>query len=35
MHWGTVIGSEEDATTFAREARSNARIDVEILERTG
>src|SRR6185312_13869825 len=35
MHWGTVIGSEEDATTFAGEARSKANVDVEILERTG
>src|SRR6185436_1068026 len=31
MHWGTVIGSEEDATTFARAAP----VEVEILERVG
>jgi L-ascorbate metabolism protein UlaG (beta-lactamase superfamily) len=31
MHWGTVIGSEEDADAFAKAAP----VDVEILERVG
>ena len=31
MHWGTVIGTEEDAEAFARAAP----VTVEILERTG
>jgi L-ascorbate metabolism protein UlaG (beta-lactamase superfamily) len=35
MHWGTVIGSEEDARAFASAARSNPNIQVVILERTG
>ena len=35
MHWGTVIGSEADATTFASEARSKAQVEVQILERAG
>jgi L-ascorbate metabolism protein UlaG (beta-lactamase superfamily) len=35
MHWGTVIGSEADATAFASEARSKAKVEVEILERAG
>ena len=34
MHWGTVIGTEEDAQAFAKEARANANVEVEILERT-
>jgi L-ascorbate metabolism protein UlaG (beta-lactamase superfamily) len=35
MHWGTVIGSEADARTFASEARNKANVEVEILERAG
>jgi L-ascorbate metabolism protein UlaG (beta-lactamase superfamily) len=35
MHWGTVIGSEEDAATFAREAREKAGVEVWIPERDG
>jgi L-ascorbate metabolism protein UlaG (beta-lactamase superfamily) len=35
MHWGMVIGSEEDAQTFASEARTKANVEVEILERAG
>jgi L-ascorbate metabolism protein UlaG (beta-lactamase superfamily) len=35
MHWGTVIGSEADARTFASEARAKANVEVEILERSG
>jgi L-ascorbate metabolism protein UlaG (beta-lactamase superfamily) len=31
MHWGTVIGSEEDADAFAKAAP----VEVEILERVG
>jgi L-ascorbate metabolism protein UlaG (beta-lactamase superfamily) len=31
MHWGTVIGSEEDAEAFAKAAP----VEVEILERVG
>jgi L-ascorbate metabolism protein UlaG (beta-lactamase superfamily) len=32
MHWGTVIGSEADAKTFAKEARAKANVEVRILE---
>jgi L-ascorbate metabolism protein UlaG (beta-lactamase superfamily) len=35
MHWGTVIGSETDAKTFAKEARAKANVEVQILEPTG
>jgi L-ascorbate metabolism protein UlaG (beta-lactamase superfamily) len=35
MHWGTVIGTEQDAQDFAREARDKAKVDVRILERVG
>jgi L-ascorbate metabolism protein UlaG (beta-lactamase superfamily) len=35
MHWGTVIGSEEDAYEFATEAREKADTEVVVLERVG
>ncbi len=33
MHWGTTIGTEEDAQEFAAEARQKAGTEVVILER--